>query len=52
MKDACALPEAERRKKINALRLKWHPDKHEVLGEMAEEVTKLINEAVERHGGS
>jgi len=52
VKDACALPEAERRKKINALRLKWHPDKHEVLGEMAEEVTKLINEAVERHGGS
>jgi len=52
VKEACALPEAERRKKINALRLKWHPDKHEVLGEMAEEVTKLINEAVERHGGS
>ena len=52
VKEACALPEAERRKKINALRLKWHPDKHEVLGEMAEEVTKLINEAVERHGVS
>ena len=25
----------ERRRKLNALRLKWHPDKHEVLREMA-----------------
>ena len=52
VKEASALPASERRRKLNALRLKWHPDKHEVLGEMAEEVTKLINEAVERHGGS
>ena len=48
VREAAALPEAERRKKLNALRLKWHPDKHEVLREMATEVTKMINEAVER----
>ena len=34
------LPEAERRRKLNALRLKWHPDKHEVLREMATEVAR------------
>ena len=45
------LPEAERRRKLNALRLKWHPDKHDVLKEMAEEVTKMINEAVEQQEG-
>ena len=49
VKEASALPASERRRKLNALRLKWHPDKHAVLGEMAAEVTKMINEAVERH---
>ena len=28
--EACKLPAEERRKKLKALRLKWHPDKHEV----------------------
>ena len=48
VKEAAKLPEEERKKKIRALRLKWHPDKHDVLKEMANEVTKMINEAVER----
>ena len=47
MKEAAALPQDEKNKKIKQLRLKWHPDKHEVLKEMAEEVTKIINECVE-----
>jgi len=51
VKEAASLPAEERKKKIRALRLKWHPDKHEVLKEMANEVTKMINEAVEHHGG-
>ena len=34
---------------VRQLRLKWHPDKHDVLKEMAEEVTKIINETVEKH---
>ena len=45
--EAAALPEAERKKKIRSLRLKWHPDKHDLLKEMASEVTKMINEEVE-----
>lgn len=49
--DAAKLPSAERRKKIRALRLKWHPDKHETLKELAEEVTKLINVCVDEIGG-
>ena len=48
VKEAAALPAEERRKKIRALRLKWHPDKHEVLKEMAGEVSKMINECVSR----
>ena len=47
VKEAAALPQDEKNKKIKQLRLKWHPDKHEVLKEMAEEVTKIINECVE-----
>ena len=47
VKDAASLPADERRKKLKALRLKWHPDKHEVLREMAEEVTKMINKCIE-----
>ena len=49
--EAAKLPESQRSKKLNALRLKWHPDKHDVLKEMAEEVTKMINEAVEQQEG-
>jgi hypothetical protein len=44
--EAAKLPADERAKKLRALRLKWHPDKHDVLKELAEEVTKLINECV------
>jgi len=49
--EAAALRPDERRKKLRQLRLKWHPDKHEVLKEMAEEVTKMINEAIDAIGG-
>ena len=48
VREAAKLPEPERRRKLGQLRLKWHPDKHEVLKEMATEVTKLINDAIER----
>ena len=48
VREASRLPEPERRKKLGQLRLKWHPDKHEVLKEMATEVTKLINDAIEQ----
>ena len=37
-------------KKLRALKLKWHPDKHEHLKEMAEEVTKMINQIVHELG--
>ena len=46
--EAAKLPESQRSKKLNALRLKWHPDKHEHLREMATEVTQIINETVQR----
>ena len=48
VQEAAVLPEEERKRKIRQLRLKWHPDKHEVLKEIAEEVTKVINEAVNK----
>lgn len=38
VREAATLPESERRKKLNALRLQWHPDKHHVLKDMANEV--------------
>lgn len=47
VKEAAELPDEERKKKLRALRLKWHPDKHDVLKDMATEVTKMINEAIE-----
>jgi hypothetical protein len=31
VREAATLPAEERSKKLKALRLKWHPDKHEVL---------------------
>ena len=55
VKEAAALPEDERKRKIRGLRAKWHPDKHDILKEMTSEVTKLINAAVDEHivdGGS
>lgn len=45
--EAAKLPLDERRKTLKKLRLKWHPDKHDVLKELAEEVSKMINEAVD-----
>ncbi|KAF6258082.1 hypothetical protein COO60DRAFT_1701528 [Scenedesmus sp. NREL 46B-D3] len=39
-------PEAERKRRIRQLQLRWHPDKNPVLKEFATEVTKVINEAV------
>ena len=48
MREAWKKPEDERRRRIKALRVKWHPDKHEVLSEMAQEVTKMINDCVDR----
>ena len=47
VKEAAQLPADERRRKLKALRLKWHPDKHDVLKEVAEEVTKVINACIE-----
>ena len=41
----------KRKQKLRELQKKWHPDKHEVLKEVAEEVTKMINEAVDKLEG-
>lgn len=49
--EAAALPADERRRKLKQLKAKWHPDKHEVLKEMAEEVSKLINSCIDAIGG-
>lgn len=51
VKDACELPAAERKRKLKLLKAKWHPDKHEVLKEMAEEVSKMINSCIDEMGG-
>ena len=51
VKDAMALPEDERKRKLKQLKAKWHPDKHEVLKEMAEEVSKMINSCIDECGG-
>jgi len=48
VQDMAALPIEEQRKKIKQLRLRWHPDKNPVLGEFAAEVTKIINDCVEK----
>ena len=45
------LPEDERKRKLKQLKAKWHPDKHEVLKEMAEEVSKMINSFIDECGG-
>ena len=42
VREASKLPEEQRRKKLNALRLKWHPDKHEMLREIAGEVRSHV----------
>ena len=44
LKTIKALPEADRKKKISELRLRWHPDKNQMLQGLACEVTKLINQ--------
>jgi len=49
VKEAAKLPPKEGKKKLRDLRLKWHPDKHPDLKWMADEVTKIINDAVDRH---
>jgi hypothetical protein len=48
VREAAALPESERKERIKSLRLRWHPDKNPVLEEFATEVTKIINEAVDK----
>merc|ERR1712054_433314 len=45
--EAAKLPNEERQRKLKQLRAKWHPDKHEVLKEMAEEVSKIINASID-----
>ncbi len=39
---------SERKEKIKNLRLRWHPDKNPVLQEFATEVTKIINDTINR----
>ena len=51
VREAAELPEDERKRKLKLLKAKWHPDKHEVLKEMAEEVSKMINSAIDEMGG-
>lgn len=37
-----------RKKKLSALRLRWHPDKNSILSNLVTEITKVINAEVER----
>lgn len=46
VQEAMAHHEEERKKRIRALQLRWHPDKNPVLRDIATEVTKIINETV------
>jgi len=46
VEESQGLGEDERKAKIKAMRLRWHPDKNPVLKEFATEVSKIINEAV------
>ena len=43
LKDAQALGEKERKSRVRALQLRFHPDNNPVLKEMATEVTKIIS---------
>lgn len=47
LREARSLPHDQRRRRLRAMRLQWHPDKHTALKELASEITKLINEAIE-----
>ena len=37
------LPKETRRVRLRALRLRWHPDKHDVLRSLANSVTQVLN---------
>mmetsp|Transcript_571 Transcript_571/g.960 ORF Transcript_571/g.960 Transcript_571/m.960 type:complete len:162 (-) Transcript_571:152-637(-) len=48
VREAALLDESARKEKLKGLRLRWHPDKNPVLQEFATEVTKIINESVDK----
>ncbi|KAI8466302.1 MAG: hypothetical protein J3K34DRAFT_524672 [Monoraphidium minutum] len=49
VRDAAACEPQERRRRVRALQLRWHPDKNPApLRELATEVTKIINHALEQ----
>ena len=45
--EACKLPQAEKKKALRDLRVRWHPDKNKMLKEFATEVSKIINDELE-----
>uniref|UniRef100_A0A7S0HKS4 J domain-containing protein n=1 Tax=Hanusia phi TaxID=3032 RepID=A0A7S0HKS4_9CRYP len=49
VQEAAQLNESDRKDKIKQLRIRWHPDKNPVLQEFATEVTKIINETVQKY---
>lgn len=53
VREAAACDPEERRKRIRALQLRWHPDKNPApLRELSTEVTKIINHALEEVEGT
>eukprot|EP00892_Ulva_mutabilis_P007558 jgi/Ulvmu1/5174/UM021_0191.1 len=49
LQEAALLDPPERAKRINMLRLRWHPDKNCELAEFCGEVTKIINEEIHNY---
>merc|ERR1712216_463473 len=48
IQEASQLPLAEKKKALRDLRVRWHPDKNKMLKEFATEVSKMINDELER----
>ena len=42
-----AMEEGQRKQRLAALRLRWHPDRNPVLQELATEVSKTLNAAID-----
>lgn len=51
VEEAHQLPEAEKKKKLRDLRMRWHPDKNPMLRSLADEISKVINTEIERCRG-
>lgn len=47
VRDACQHGEQERKRRLRQLQLRWHPDKNPMMKDLANEVTKLLLEAIQ-----